>query len=89
MTCFEQARPARQLVNLARIPITVITSESSYHGLYDNCTVRFLQQAGVSVKHVSLPDVGIFGNGHMMFMEKNNLEIAEKVVNRWIKDTVG
>ncbi|KAF9268272.1 alpha/beta-hydrolase [Marasmius fiardii PR-910] len=89
VTCFEQTKPARQLVNLARVPVTVITSESSYHAMYDNCTVRFLKQAGVSVEHVNLPDFGIVGNGHMMFMEKNNLEIAEMVVNRRIKETVG
>ncbi|KAG7096626.1 hypothetical protein E1B28_004043 [Marasmius oreades] len=89
VTCFEQAEPAKQLVNLAKVPVTVITSESSYHAMYDNCTVRFLQQAGVSVKHTNLPEIGIFGNGHMMFMEKNNLEIAEKVVKKWIKDIVG
>jgi hypothetical protein len=36
--------------------------------------------AGVSVDHVRLEDVGIHGNGHMMFMEKNNMHIADDVV---------
>ncbi|KAL0576505.1 hypothetical protein V5O48_005480 [Marasmius crinis-equi] len=87
ITCFEQAEPAKQLVNLAKIPIAVVTSESSYHAMYDNCTVRFMQQAGVGVKHLNLPEFGIRGNGHMMFMEKNGLEIAEKVVERWIQES--
>ncbi|KAK7471053.1 hypothetical protein VKT23_002468 [Stygiomarasmius scandens] len=87
--CFRQAYPPRKLVNLMGIPMVVVTSESSYHTQYDNCTVGFLKQAGVDVRHVNLPDVGIHGNGHMMFMEMNGLEIAEKVVRRWIRETVG
>jgi len=43
-----------------------------------------LSQAGVSVEHIHLGDVGIHGNGHMMFMEMNNLEIADQVVEKWI-----
>ncbi|KAL0063083.1 hypothetical protein AAF712_009990 [Marasmius tenuissimus] len=88
VTCLEQAAPAKQLINLAKIPIAVVTSESSYHALYDNCTVHFLQQAGVPVKHLQLPELGIRGNGHMMFMEKNGLEIAEKVVEKWIDEVI-
>ena len=88
VTCLEQPAPARQLVTLSKIPIVVITSESSYHSLYDNCTVHFLRQAGVPVKHLQLPELGIRGNGHMMFMEKNGLEIAEKVVEKWIQEVI-
>ncbi|GLB33403.1 putative alpha/beta hydrolase [Lyophyllum shimeji] len=87
-TCFQQASPPRKLVNLAHIPVLIVTSESSYHSIYDGCTAEFLRQAGVSVKHVNLGDVGIHGNGHMMFMEKNGLQIAEEVVQRWISQTV-
>ncbi|KAJ3760477.1 Alpha/Beta hydrolase protein [Lentinula raphanica] len=87
-TCFQQAAPARQMVNLKDIPTLVVTSESSYHAVYDSCTVGYLAQAGVPVTHVQLADVGIKGNAHMMFMEKNGLEIAEKVVLEWINKTV-
>ena len=88
-TCFQQgSKPPRQLANLARIPVLLVTSHSSYHQIYDNCSVQFLQQAGVHVKHVRLQDVGIFGNGHMMFMEKNNIQIAEEVLEKWIDETL-
>ncbi|TFK43331.1 Alpha/beta hydrolase family-domain-containing protein [Crucibulum laeve] len=83
-TCYRQTAPARQLVNLSRIPVLLVTSESGYHAIYDTCSTEFLQQAGVSVEHVNLADVGIRGNGHMMFMELNSLTIAEQVVDRWI-----
>ena len=47
-----QAEPARKLVNLKNIPTAVITSEASYHTAYDDGTVAFLRQAGVSVDHI-------------------------------------
>jgi len=83
-TCFLQASPARRLPNIARVPVLVVTSESSYHSIYDGCTVDYLKQAGVNVNHTRLPDVGIHGNGHMMFMEMNSLEIADRVVEKWV-----
>lgn len=88
-TCFKQAEPARKLANLSKIPILMVTSESSFHSVYDGCTAEYLTQAGVDVKHIRLENVGIHGNGHMMFMEKNGHQIAEEVVERWIKTTLG
>ncbi|KAF9076634.1 Alpha/Beta hydrolase protein [Rhodocollybia butyracea] len=87
-TCFRQVSPARQMINLVGIPTIVVTSQASYHTIYDECTVEYLKQAGVPVTHVKLQDVGIEGNAHMMFMEKNGLEIAEKVVLDWIQKTI-
>lgn len=83
-TCFQQARPARKLANLSNIPVLMVTSESGYHSVYDGCTAAYLSQAGVSVEHTRLKDVGIKGNGHMMFMEKNNMDIVDQVVEPWI-----
>ncbi|KAF5388248.1 hypothetical protein D9615_000026 [Tricholomella constricta] len=87
-TCFQQASPPRKLVNLAHIPVLIVTSESSYHTIYDGCSAQYLKQAGVSVEHINLGDVGIHGNGHMMFMEKNGLQIADEVVEKWISKTL-
>ncbi len=79
-----QAKPARQLVNLVDVPVLVVTTESGYHAVYDHCTVEYLRQAGVkAVEHLELAKVGVMGNGHFMFMEKNNLEIAG-LVEKWI-----
>ena len=47
----------------------------SYNKDGGNCTV------------VNLPDVGITGNSHFMFQEKNSEEIAQHVEN-WIKENV-
>ncbi|KAF5365286.1 hypothetical protein D9758_005337 [Tetrapyrgos nigripes] len=85
-TCILQQEPARKWVNLLDIPVLSITSETSWHGIFDDCTVDFMRQAGLTVDFVRLQDVDIHGNGHMMFMELNSDEIAEKVVGKWIAE---
>ncbi|KAF4619431.1 hypothetical protein D9613_004677 [Agrocybe pediades] len=85
-TCIQQASPPRKLVNLANIPVLLVTSETGYHTVYDDCIRDFLTDAGVPVDHVNLGDVGIHGNGHMMFMEENRFEIAEKVLHKWLEE---
>jgi pimeloyl-ACP methyl ester carboxylesterase len=82
--CIMQLEPARKLVNLAKIPVFVATGEASYHASYDYCTVEYLRQAGVKVEYADLAKEGIHGNGHMMFMELNNLKIADRVLE-WIE----
>ena len=82
-TCWAQAEPARQLPNLQRMPILVLTAEASYHAPYDHCTVKFLQQAGVKPSFIRLADLGIKGNSHVMMLEKNNKEIAA-VIAQWL-----
>ena len=85
--CVLQAAPAKQLPNLAKIPQLVVTSEASFHAVYDYCTVRYLQQAGVSVDFLNLPNAGIHGNAHFVFLEKNNLVIAARV-EEWIEKKI-
>ncbi len=85
--CWLQAEPARQLPNLQGIAILIVTAEASYHAPYDHGTSLFLKQAGVEHDFVRLADVGIRGNGHMMMLEKNNLEIAA-YLDQWVKGNV-
>lgn len=79
--------PARKLPRLAGIPITILVGEASYHADTDHMTSYFLTQAGVEHDFVHLEQVGIHGNGHMMMLEKNNLEIAGWVL-RWLDERV-
>lgn len=60
-----------------------VSAEASYHAVYDHCTVAYLLQAGVDVEFLELAKVGVHGNGHMMFLELNNLEVAGKILP-WI-----
>lgn len=82
--CWKQSAPAHQLTEIAKVPnILILGSEASYHVPYDACTSEYLTQAGVKHAFVRLPSVGIHGNGHMMMLEKNNLEIAH-YIDTWI-----
>jgi pimeloyl-ACP methyl ester carboxylesterase len=81
--CELQLEPARRLVNLENIPVMLVTGGTSYHADYDHGTVDFLRQAGVRVDFIRLDERGIQGNGHMMMLEANNLEIAA-CLDEWI-----
>jgi len=83
--CWLQKEPARQLPNLQKVPILLLTGEASFHAPTDQCIVKHLEQAGVLPTWIKLGDVGIHGNGHMMMQEKNNLEIAEVIFNWFVK----
>ncbi len=85
--CRMQAEPARRIPTLAGIPILIIAAESSYHAVYDHCTAKYLAQAGVPNTFVRLEEVGIRGNGHMLMIEKNNLEIADFIA-KWVDKSV-
>ena len=75
------------LPRLAGIPILIATAEASYHAQYDHLTARVLAQLGAANDHVYLGNVGLCGNGHMLMLEKNNLEIADFTIN-WLTDHV-
>ncbi len=80
-------RSGRQLPNLARVPVLIVTAEASYHAAYDHCTVEFLRRYGVEVTHLRLGDSGYHGNGHMLMQETNSQEIAllvEATIGRMI-----
>lgn len=81
--CFAQVSPARQLPNLNKMPILVLTAEASYHAPYDHCTVKYLQQAGVAPTWIKLAEQGVRGNSHVMMIEKNNRESAA-VIAKWL-----
>jgi pimeloyl-ACP methyl ester carboxylesterase len=85
--CWMQKEPARKLVNLTRIPVMIMAAEASYHQTYDHCTAKYLNQAGVKTEFIPLQNIGIHGNGHMVMIEKNNLDIA-KVIDGWLVKNV-
>ena len=80
-----QKEPARSLVHLSKIPMLVITAEASYHAPFDHCSVDYLRQAGVSVDFLRLEEYGVHGNGHMMMLESNSLEIAT-LLGQWMQE---
>ena len=76
--------PARKLPRLAGIHILLLCSQSSYHAQYDHLTSHVLAQAGVAHDFVRLEEAGLHGNGHMMMLEKNILDIAAWI-GQWLE----
>ena len=75
-SCYMQPNPPRSLPNLAKVPIYFYTTQASIHVTYDHCLSSFLTQASVPHTWQLLTDIGIYGNGHFSFLEKNNLQLA-------------
>ena len=85
VSCLLQKEPAKKWKNFSKIPILVVTSEAGYHSQYDHCSWMFLKQVGCEkVEFMRLERMGVRGNSHMMFMEKNNLRVAEKLID-WLR----
>jgi pimeloyl-ACP methyl ester carboxylesterase len=85
--CYQQVEPARQLVNLADIPVLFMNGEGGYHRIFDHCLANWLNQAGVQTEYVRMEDVGLPGNGHMMMLELNSKEIAQ-YIHSWLEENV-
>jgi pimeloyl-ACP methyl ester carboxylesterase len=85
--CRLQQAPAHHFANLTNIPVLLVTAEASYHSVYDHCTVKYLAQAGVKVTAMPLADHGVHGNGHMVMIEKNNMQIAA-LLEDWLSHSV-
>ena len=79
-SCILQAEPARKLPHLAKVPVLQMVGEAGFQAVYSGCVASYLKQAGVDVEFARLEERGLKGNGHFIFMEKNNIEVAEKVV---------
>ncbi len=82
-----------QLDELAKIPILIVFGDNleietgipnfSWKVSYDNC-LKFKNQInaiGGNAKVIHLPEIGILGNSHMIMQDKNNLEIADIILN--------
>jgi hypothetical protein len=83
-----QNDPARQLANLAKVPIAVVSGEASAFRFTDGPLVEFLRQAGCDAVHIELAEHGVRGNGHGSMFERNNAEVLA-VVTGWMTDQLG
>jgi len=83
--CYVQTGAPHRLTNLSRVPVLFVVGEASYHHVFDRCTAKWLQQAGVTTDYVELQNRGLHGNGHMMMLEKNSSDIAAVFLN-WLDE---
>ena len=65
----------------------MVTGEASFHAPFEHCTIKYLEQAGLHPTWLDLAKEGVHGNGHMMMLEKNNLQIADLIV-KWLDKTL-
>ena len=81
-SCFLQSNSStiRTLPQIAKVPYIMFTGSASPHITYDHCFIPFFEQTGVKdVTWIKFGDLGILGNGHFSFIEKNNLQLAAVV----------
>ena len=55
-------------------------------GSFTSCKtfVKQLTDAGGDAEMMSLPDMGIKGNSHMLMQDKSNLQLAADLILGWI-----
>jgi pimeloyl-ACP methyl ester carboxylesterase len=78
----------------ARIPtLSVWGDHVEGHALYEplhqqaRALIDRLTDAGGKAHLLSLPDVGVVGNGHMMMLDRNSSEIAARLID-WLDEVV-
>jgi hypothetical protein len=88
---------AAKLAALARIPILVVFGDhlnntggfASWQTYFEGCQtfVKQVNAAGGKAEMMHLPALGIKGNSHMLMQDRNNLELADLLLE-WIDEKV-
>jgi pimeloyl-ACP methyl ester carboxylesterase len=86
---YVQEEPARKLPNLKGTKVLVATADASFASPGNPGLVAFLKQAGVDAEELRWGRLGINGNGHMMFMEKNSREALQPLIDWMHKQVSG
>jgi hypothetical protein len=90
------ACPAQEFdtTNLKAIPILVLFGDfveksEAWSKRLQGCKnfVAAAKAGGIQAEVVSLPDVGLHGNSHMLMQDKNNLEVADWLID-WMAKRV-
>lgn len=94
-TCHEVAWSREQMETFTKIPLLVVFGDHldakvtvpgfSWRTAYEDCVsfVSEVNNAGGKATMLHLPQAGMVGNSHMLMMEKNNLAVADLLID-WI-----
>ena len=82
-----QQEPARRLPKLANTKVVFVTGEGSFAAPGYPGAVAYLREAGVEADELRLVDQGIRGNGHMMMVERNHVEVLGAITD-WLDTNV-
>ncbi len=85
--CYLQDEPVHKLVGYQNMPILSLSAEGTYHRVFDVCIPKWLNQAGAKDDFVRLEDVGIRGNMHEMFLDRNSQDVI-KFIDTWLNKNV-
>jgi pimeloyl-ACP methyl ester carboxylesterase len=85
--CYMQDEPVHKLTSYQGMRILSISAEGTYHRVFDACIPKWLNQAGAKADFVRLEDVGIKGNMHEMFLDRNSRDII-KFIDQWLMKNV-
>ncbi|HTI42439.1 MAG TPA: hypothetical protein VL693_11495 [Vicinamibacterales bacterium] len=85
--CYMQDQPVHKLVHFQNMRILSISAEGTYHRVFDVCIPKWLNQAGAKDDFVRLEDVGIHGNMHEMFLDRNSDEVI-KFIDNWLRKNI-
>ena len=90
-----------QIATLAKVPILVVFGDHrdtptgiptlpSWQTRFEACQalISRIRSAGGRAEMLNPPDRGIRGNSHMLMQDKNNLQIADLIL-QWLEETVG
>jgi pimeloyl-ACP methyl ester carboxylesterase len=85
--CYMQDQPVHKLVHFQNMRILSMSAEGTYHRVFDACIPKWLNQAGAKTEFVRLEDVGIRGNMHEMFLDRNSDEVI-KFIDGWLRKNI-
>jgi pimeloyl-ACP methyl ester carboxylesterase len=94
--CDRNGFTAEQIETLAGIPILVVfgdyldAGDGFWQTAFEDCNAFVERVNGADGNATMLypPELGIFGNSHMLMQDRNNLQIADLILD-WIADEVG
>ena len=97
--CGASQRTDEQIATLATVPILMVFGDHldavtgtmvSWQAAYNDCQalVDRVNAAGGDAEMLHPPALGIHGNSHMIMQDRNNLQIADLILE-WIDRTVG
>ncbi len=85
--CYMQKEPVHKLTGMKDIKILSLSAEGTYHRVFDACIPKWLNQAGVHDEFVRLEDVGLHGNMHEMFLDRNSDDVI-KYIDGWLRKNI-
>jgi pimeloyl-ACP methyl ester carboxylesterase len=97
-SCNATTFSSADIANLAKIPTLVVfgdhlgdvpTTFVNWPAALSDCQqyVQRINDAGGDATMLHLPEAGVFGNSHMLFQDKNNLQVGRMVLS-WIRQHV-